>query len=53
MLDRWIWSLEASGEFSVNSVRSFIDDTLFPKEDVHTRWVKVVPIKINVFAWRV
>ncbi|GJT69272.1 ribonuclease H-like domain-containing protein [Tanacetum coccineum] len=53
MLDRWVWSLEASGEFSVKSARSLINDSLLPKEDVHTRWVKVVPIKINVFAWRV
>ncbi|GJQ99637.1 hypothetical protein Tco_0522622 [Tanacetum coccineum] len=41
------------GEFSVKSVHSHIDDTLLPKEDVRTRWVNVVPIKINVFAWRV
>ncbi|GJR04269.1 RNA-directed DNA polymerase, eukaryota, reverse transcriptase zinc-binding domain protein [Tanacetum coccineum] len=53
MLDRWVWSLEASDEFSVKSICSHIDDTLLPKEDVRTRWVNVVPIKINVFAWRV
>ncbi|GJU86138.1 hypothetical protein Tco_1293684 [Tanacetum coccineum] len=53
MLDRWVWSLKASGEFSVKSVRYLIDDLLLPKEDFPTRWVNVIPIKINVFAWRV
>ncbi|GKD86907.1 RNA-directed DNA polymerase, eukaryota, reverse transcriptase zinc-binding domain protein [Tanacetum coccineum] len=51
--DRWIWSLNYSGDFSVKSVHSFIDDSLLPKEDVPTRWVKYVPIKINIFAWKV
>ncbi|GKC72382.1 RNA-directed DNA polymerase, eukaryota [Tanacetum coccineum] len=32
---------------------SFIDDSLLLKEEVPTRWVNVIPIKINVFAWRV
>ncbi|GJT58123.1 ribonuclease H-like domain-containing protein [Tanacetum coccineum] len=53
MRDRWIWSLEASGDFSVTTARHLIDDHLLPKGDVPTRWVKAVPIKINVFAWRV
>ncbi|GKC56698.1 RNA-directed DNA polymerase, eukaryota, partial [Tanacetum coccineum] len=51
--DRWVWSLEISGEFSVKYFRSLIDDSLLHKEDVATRWVKVMPIKINVFSWRV
>ncbi|GKC39471.1 hypothetical protein Tco_1051855 [Tanacetum coccineum] len=33
--------------------RNLIDDSLLPKEDVPTRWVNVIPIKIIVFAWRV
>ncbi|GJX05187.1 hypothetical protein Tco_0191103, partial [Tanacetum coccineum] len=38
--DRWKWSLENSGDFSVASVRK-------------TRWIKLVPIKVNVHAWKV
>nr|GEW29477.1 RNA-directed DNA polymerase, eukaryota, reverse transcriptase zinc-binding domain protein [Tanacetum cinerariifolium] len=51
--DRWVWSLSSTGDFSVNYARSFIDDKLLPSFDSPTRWVKVIPIKINVFAWRV
>nr|GEU39075.1 RNA-directed DNA polymerase, eukaryota [Tanacetum cinerariifolium] len=51
--DRWVWSLEATSEFSVKFVRQLIDDSILLKEEVATKWVKVMPIKINVFAWRV
>ncbi|GKC60412.1 hypothetical protein Tco_1088010 [Tanacetum coccineum] len=51
--DRWVWSLEATCEFSVKSVRQLIGDSILPKEEVSTRWVKVMLIKINVFSWRV
>ncbi|GJX21087.1 RNA-directed DNA polymerase, eukaryota [Tanacetum coccineum] len=51
--DRWVWSLSSTGDFSVNSTCSFIDDKLLPRFDSPTRWVKVIPIKINIFAWRV
>ncbi|GJU06637.1 RNA-directed DNA polymerase, eukaryota [Tanacetum coccineum] len=47
------FGVEATGEFSVKSVYKLIDDLILPKEEVTTRWVKVMPIKINVFAWRV
>ncbi|GJX38651.1 RNA-directed DNA polymerase, eukaryota [Tanacetum coccineum] len=30
-----------------------VDDSMLPKTDVPTRWVKSIPIKINIFAWRV
>ncbi|GKF22295.1 RNA-directed DNA polymerase, eukaryota, partial [Tanacetum coccineum] len=51
--DRWTWSLEGSGEFSVASVRKLIDDKLLPVLAVKTRWIKVVPLKINIHAWKV
>ncbi|GJU36469.1 RNA-directed DNA polymerase, eukaryota [Tanacetum coccineum] len=46
-----VWSLEATSEFFVKSIRQLIDDSILSNEKVTTRWVKVTPIKINVFAW--
>ncbi|GJV81034.1 RNA-directed DNA polymerase, eukaryota, partial [Tanacetum coccineum] len=51
--DRWVWTLDSAGEFSVKSARSYIDDYLLPMVGAPTRWVNVVPIKINILAWRV
>ncbi|GJR00458.1 nucleotide-binding alpha-beta plait domain-containing protein [Tanacetum coccineum] len=51
--DRWTWELESSGDFSVASVRKLIDVKLLPGVDYKTRWIKFVPIKVNVHAWKV
>ncbi|GJX94112.1 RNA-directed DNA polymerase, eukaryota, reverse transcriptase zinc-binding domain protein [Tanacetum coccineum] len=53
MQDRWSWSLSVSGEFSVASVRNFIDDHTLDQISSKTRWIKAVPRKVNVHAWRV
>ncbi|GKA76522.1 RNA-directed DNA polymerase, eukaryota [Tanacetum coccineum] len=50
--DRWVWSLNSTGDFSVKSARSHIDDIILPSVGADTRWVNVVRIKINVFAWK-
>ncbi|GKB93348.1 hypothetical protein Tco_0979485 [Tanacetum coccineum] len=47
--DRWSLSYEASGEFSVKSVRSFIDYSLLPKEDVPTRWWELEDIVLDSY----
>ncbi|GJR28708.1 retrotransposon protein, putative, ty1-copia subclass [Tanacetum coccineum] len=53
MADRWSWNLSSSGDFSVSSVRRLIDDKTLPNDPLKTRWVRFVPIKINVIAWKV
>nr|GEV36108.1 RNA-directed DNA polymerase, eukaryota, reverse transcriptase zinc-binding domain protein [Tanacetum cinerariifolium] len=51
--DRWSWSLTNSGEFSVASVRKAIDNKYLPTVSSKTIWIKEVPIKINIHAWKV
>nr|GEW27973.1 RNA-directed DNA polymerase, eukaryota [Tanacetum cinerariifolium] len=53
MRDRWFWSLEGTGDFSVASVRRRIDDLRLQVVSSKTRWVNSVPIKINIHAWKV
>ncbi|GKE12068.1 RNA-directed DNA polymerase, eukaryota [Tanacetum coccineum] len=51
--DRWVWSLGGTWEFTTTSARKFIDDKRLPKASYNTRWVKAIPIKVNVLAWRI
>ncbi|GJT63384.1 RNA-directed DNA polymerase, eukaryota [Tanacetum coccineum] len=37
----------------VSSVRKVIDDVYLPRGSVKTRWIKEVPLKINIHAWKV
>nr|GEZ51091.1 RNA-directed DNA polymerase, eukaryota [Tanacetum cinerariifolium] len=53
MADRWSWTLFISGDFSMSSVRRLIDDKTLPNDPLKTRWLRFVPIKINVIAWKV
>ncbi|GKF85922.1 hypothetical protein Tco_0253749, partial [Tanacetum coccineum] len=53
MVDRWKWTLEGSGEFSVASARKFIDDSRLIGSPQKTRWIKMVPIKVNILAWKI
>nr|GEX31413.1 RNA-directed DNA polymerase, eukaryota [Tanacetum cinerariifolium] len=49
--DRWICDLNGDGVFRVKEVRTILDDIFLPSAADTTRWVKYIPIKINVFAW--
>nr|GEZ48824.1 RNA-directed DNA polymerase, eukaryota, reverse transcriptase zinc-binding domain protein [Tanacetum cinerariifolium] len=53
MMDKWFWALEGSGEFTITSVRKMIDDFMLPEVSSKTRWIKAVPTKVNVYAWKV
>ncbi|GKA43994.1 hypothetical protein Tco_0736718 [Tanacetum coccineum] len=53
MEDRWVWDMNGDGIFRVKDVRNLLDDTVLPKDESPTRWIKCVPIKINIFAWKV
>ncbi|GJX32988.1 RNA-directed DNA polymerase, eukaryota, reverse transcriptase zinc-binding domain protein [Tanacetum coccineum] len=46
--DRWRWSLEGCGEFTVASVRNLLDANSLPVVSSKTRWIKVVSIKVNI-----
>ncbi|GJY06690.1 retrovirus-related pol polyprotein from transposon TNT 1-94 [Tanacetum coccineum] len=50
--DTWSWSLGGVSSFSVASARRFIDEGLCLVDRSPTRWVKLVPIKVNILAWR-
>ncbi|GJY65523.1 RNA-directed DNA polymerase, eukaryota, reverse transcriptase zinc-binding domain protein [Tanacetum coccineum] len=50
--DTWDWSLNISSGFSVASVRTLVDSHILDASPVATRWNRSIPIKINVFLWR-
>ncbi|GJX70961.1 RNA-directed DNA polymerase, eukaryota [Tanacetum coccineum] len=50
--DRWVCSISGDGSFSVKDIRNSLDDLFLPSWPEPTRWVKSIPIKINVFTWR-
>nr|GEW49590.1 RNA-directed DNA polymerase, eukaryota [Tanacetum cinerariifolium] len=51
--DIWVWDLNGKGVFRVKDLRNLLDDSFLPKDSTATRWVKSIPIKTNVFAWKV
>nr|GEW58369.1 RNA-directed DNA polymerase, eukaryota [Tanacetum cinerariifolium] len=51
--DSFVWSLENSGDFSVKSIRKRFNDTRFIGGEIGTRWIKSVPIKVNIMAWKI
>ncbi|GJT23746.1 RNA-directed DNA polymerase, eukaryota, partial [Tanacetum coccineum] len=50
--DRWICDLNGEGVFRVKEIRIVLNDIFLPSYFNATRWVKYIPIKVNVFAWR-
>nr|GEW12565.1 RNA-directed DNA polymerase, eukaryota, reverse transcriptase zinc-binding domain protein [Tanacetum cinerariifolium] len=50
--DSWRWSLDVSKGFSVASVRQLVDSHILVMGNEATRWNRSLPIKVNVFLWR-
>nr|GEZ25728.1 RNA-directed DNA polymerase, eukaryota [Tanacetum cinerariifolium] len=51
--DRYFCDLNGDGAYRVKDIRSELDDLFLPSSAVATRWVNLVPIKVNIFAWHV
>ncbi|PWA70767.1 RNA-directed DNA polymerase, eukaryota, Reverse transcriptase zinc-binding domain protein [Artemisia annua] len=51
-VDKWRWTKLGSGDFTVSSARSIIDEHILPSSNMQTRWSSLAPIKVNVLAWR-
>nr|GEZ99098.1 RNA-directed DNA polymerase, eukaryota [Tanacetum cinerariifolium] len=51
--DQWVCNLSGDGTFHVKNIRCLLDEFFLPNDSIATCWVKFIPIKINVFAWRV
>ncbi|XP_071719048.1 uncharacterized protein [Rutidosis leptorrhynchoides] len=50
--DKWIWSIAQDGTFSVKDTRLYLDSVYLPTAHQSTRWHHFLPIKINIFVWR-
>nr|GEZ81557.1 RNA-directed DNA polymerase, eukaryota [Tanacetum cinerariifolium]GEZ81579.1 RNA-directed DNA polymerase, eukaryota [Tanacetum cinerariifolium] len=50
--DRWICNASSDGSFRVKDIQNLNDDLILPLESVPTKWMKYVPININIFVWR-
>nr|GFA79244.1 RNA-directed DNA polymerase, eukaryota, reverse transcriptase zinc-binding domain protein [Tanacetum cinerariifolium] len=48
--DRYFCDLNGDGAYRVKDIRSELDDLFLPSSAVATRWVNLVPIKVNIFA---
>ncbi|GJV80916.1 hypothetical protein Tco_1516786 [Tanacetum coccineum] len=51
MCDRWFWSLESSGDFSVNKLLVFAIAKHLALNDVPTSWVKIISYQGDIHAW--
>ncbi|GJZ54433.1 RNA-directed DNA polymerase, eukaryota, reverse transcriptase zinc-binding domain protein [Tanacetum coccineum] len=50
--DCWQWSLGGSAGFTVASIRSLVDSHSLDIGNEATHWNRSLPIKVNVFLWR-
>ncbi|KAJ9567662.1 hypothetical protein OSB04_003628 [Centaurea solstitialis] len=51
--ERWVWTLDRKGLYTVGSLRSAVDDMSLKRSGVLTKWNKAVPTKVRIHNWRV
>lgn len=51
-MDSWKWEIGVDNEFVVKALRAHLDFHSLPICGGFTRWNKYIPIKVNVFIWR-
>ncbi|GAU20019.1 hypothetical protein TSUD_273540 [Trifolium subterraneum] len=53
--DRWVWNLHPSQSYSVRSAYSYLtaSDGSSMEDFASFLWVKSVPLKVNIFIWRI
>nr|ABN08325.1 hypothetical protein MtrDRAFT_AC155890g41v2 [Medicago truncatula] len=54
MADRWVWKLHHSNKYILQSTYSYLTavDTNITEDFHHFLWHKAVPLKVNIFVWR-
>ncbi|MFS7913004.1 putative reverse transcriptase zinc-binding domain-containing protein [Helianthus anomalus] len=50
--DKWMWTADSSGLFSVKSTYASLIQDMSDNNQVTWEWCRWIPIKCNVFAWR-
>nr|GEV94286.1 hypothetical protein [Tanacetum cinerariifolium] len=50
---KYFCDLNGDGAYRIKDIRFKLDDLFLPSSAVATRWVDLVPIKVNIFAWRI
>jgi hypothetical protein len=55
-IDKWIWKLHTSNCYVVSSAYHFLTETEHDRYQQHNNnnflWLKAVPLKVLIFAWR-
>ncbi|KAJ0641962.1 putative RNA-directed DNA polymerase [Helianthus annuus] len=51
-MDKWVWKLDRSGEFSVKSVKDKAQQLVFADLGMDFEWNNWAPIKVNFLIWR-
>ncbi|KAK9053276.1 hypothetical protein SSX86_029909 [Deinandra increscens subsp. villosa] len=50
--DSWAWDFNGSSNFAVRDIRNHLDNHNLLTAPHSTRWISVIPKKVNIFSWR-